>query len=190
MVDQWKSPDTDVFEANKVLVIGISPDKVTRKTFEEKLSSALEKKGVHAVRSIDFFEKSFTNAQKSEKELNSIEKQLMDAGFDAVLFSTVTGSENKVTALQSYQELSKTFLSFRDYYYSNQHLFHEEYDRTVYQIYHTETALYCICPGQERELLWKGYIDIVDPQKMERSVNEYVKVLVNGLEEKQLLVVK
>ena len=189
LVDQWKSPDTNVFETNKVLVIGISPNIIARRAFEQKLTSALEKKGVNAVKSIDFFEQSFSDVEKSEKQLGAIEKQLFDAGFDAVLFSTVTSSENKVSAVQSFKDISQTLVSFRDYYYSNQHIYYEDYNRETYKIFHTETALYCVCPGKERELLWKGYIDIVDPQKMERSVSEYVKVLIRGLEEQQLLVV-
>ena len=189
LVDEWKNPDTNVFEARKVLVIGISPNIVTRRTFEQKLTNALEKKGVIAVKSIDFFEQSFSDVEKSEKELGKIEEQLFDAGFDAVLFSTITSSENKVTAVQSYKDLNRTFSSFRDYYYSNQHIYYEKDNRETYKIFHTETALYCICPGKDREILWKGYIDIVDPQEMERSVSEYVKVLIRGLEEQRLLVV-
>lgn len=188
-IEGWKSPDTDVFEANKVLVVGIHPDKESRRIFEKKLTEVLEKKGVIAVKSIDFFETSFTEAKKSEKQLNDIEAQLLSAGFDAVLFSNITGTENKVTAVDSYKEISKTFESFRDYYYSNQHVFYEDYNREVYQIYHTETALYCICPGKERELLWKGTIDVVDPQKASKSVLDYVRVLINELEKQRLLIV-
>lgn len=189
LVDQWRSPEKGAFEAGKVMVIGISSNIVARKAFEQKLAIALEKKGVNAVESFDFFEQSFSAVEKSEKELGDIEKQLFDAGFDAVLFSTVTGSENKVTSVQSFKNLSQTLNSFRDYYYSNQHIYYEDDNRETYKIFHTETALYCICPGKERELLWKGYIDIVDPQKMEQAVSDYVRILIRGLREQQLLVV-
>lgn len=188
-MNEWKSPDIDEFKTNKVLVIGITPDPVTRRTFEQKLTSNLDKNGVIAVKSIDFFEKSFNEVKRTESQLNQIEDQLMEAGFDAVMFTTVTDSENKVTVTQSLKDLNNTIGSFRDYYYSNQHVYYEEYGKDVYQIYHTETSLYCICPGEERNLIWKGFIDIIDPQKMERSVSEYVKVLIKGLEEQQLLMV-
>ncbi len=190
MVEQWKSPDTDVYEANKVLVIGITPDKYTRRAFEQKLTDALGKRDVIAVKSIDFFERAFTEVQKSENQLSEIENQLLDAGFDAVIFTRVTGSEKKVTAIQSYRDFSRTFESFRDYYYGNQHLYYDEHSRNVYQVYHTETAVYCICPGKDRELLWKGSIDIVDPVKTERSVSDYVKLLIKELKKQQLLLVE
>jgi len=189
LVDEWKNPDTNIFEANKVLVIGIIPDKVIRRVFEQKLTSSLEKKGVIAVKSIDFFEQSFSEVKKTEKQLNEIEKQLFDAGFDAVLFATVTGSESKVTAVQTYKNLSNTLESFRDYYYGNQYIYYDKYNLESYQVYHTETVLYCVCPGKEREILWKCAIDIVDPQKIERSVKDYVKVLIQELEKQQLLIV-
>lgn len=189
LIDQWKNPDIATFEANKVLVIGITPDTDTRRIFEHKLATELGKKNVIAVKSIDFFQKDFLELKKTESQLNNIEGRLIEAGFDAVLFATVTGSENKVTAVQSYKDFSSTFESFRDYYYGNQHVFYDEYSREIYQVYHTETALYCVCPGKERELQWKGFIDIVDPNKVERSVSDYVKVLIQELKKQQLLVV-
>ena len=189
MIDQWKSQDIAVYQGNKVLIIGITPNLDSRKIYEQRLASTLDKKGVNAVKSIDFFEKSFTEAKKSQEQLNEIENQLLEAGFDTVLFTTVTGSENKVTAIQSFKDMNSTIGSFMDYYYNNQHVFYQEYSRDIYQIYHTETALYCLCPGKERELIWKGSIDIVDPQKVERSVADYVRVLTKELKKHKLLIV-
>lgn len=187
-VNQWKSPDFTNYEANKVLVIGITPDKGTRKLYEQTLVSSLAENSVNAVKSIDFFEKSFSEAKKTQEQLNEIENQLMEAGFDTVLFSLVTGSENKVTAVESFKDLNKSMGSFMDYYYDNQYVFYKEYNRVSYKIYHTETAVYCICPGKDRELIWKGTIDIVDPIKLERSVSDYVKVLIKELKEQKLLI--
>ena len=76
-VDQWKSPGFIEYEANKVLVIGITPDKNSRKMYEQALVSSFAKNGVHAAKSIDFFEKSFSEAKKTQEQLNEIENQLM-----------------------------------------------------------------------------------------------------------------
>ena len=65
LVNDWTSPDTPNFEANKVLVIGLAQDLELRKEFEEELTTQLEKHGVAAVRSIDFFEYSFTDEFKN-----------------------------------------------------------------------------------------------------------------------------
>jgi hypothetical protein len=188
-VKQWKNPDYGDYRANKVLVIGITPDRNSRKMYEHTLVNSFAKNGVHAAKSIDFFEKSFTEAKWTQEQLSEIENQLVEAGFDAVLFSLVTGSENKVTAVQSFNEINKS-MGGMDYYYDHQHVFYEEYDRDSYKIYHTESALYCICPGKERELIWKGTIDIVDPLKLERSVSDYIKVLTNALKKQGLLILE
>ena len=78
-------------EANKVLVIGLAKDKDLRMEFEKQLAIQLEKENVIAVRSIDFFETSFADDRKTEEELNLIEQQLLEAGFDAILFSKIVG---------------------------------------------------------------------------------------------------
>ena len=190
VVEQWKNPDTPIFQANKVLVIGITANVESRRLFEEKLVSALEKEDVIAVKSIDFFDNSFIIAEKTEKELNEIEDQLLAAGFDAVLFSKVTGSESKVSLINSFKSFNNNLNSFRDYFYENQNVYFKEYNEEYFDIYHTETFLYCICPDKARELLWKGSIDIVDPQKPKKAVSDYVKTLMNQLEAQQLLVVE
>ncbi len=188
LVQQWKSPETPNFQANKVLVIGMGSDAVLRREFEGKLVEALEKKGVIAVKSVDFFPSSFTNLKQSEAQLNEIENTLMDAGFDAVLFSKVTGQESKVSMVQSYHNFAKSFESFRDYYYNNQQIYQKE-QSPEYRIYNTETSLYCICPGKERELLWRGQIDIVAPTKAQKSIRDYIKTLLSALQENHILII-
>lgn len=188
LTDQWHSPNTPVYEANKVLVIGMSADNELRRSFEERLKAGLEKKNVMAVRSIDFFEASFNNDNKSEGELDAIEDKLLEAGFDAVLVSKIVGTENKVTMVQAYRGMVNDFQNFKDYYYSNQEIYQSR-ATTSYKIYHSETSVFCICPGKERELLWRGTIDIVDPYDAERNVQDYVRTLLTTLEDNQLVIV-
>ena len=190
LVENWKNPDIETFEAQKVLVIGISPDDSDRKTFERKLTSELKKNGVNAVRSLDFFEESFTTSPKTEEEMMSLESQLIEKGFDAILLSKVLGVEDKVTVVKAYRNLDKTFRNFRDDYYENQEIFYDEDYYSAYQIFHAESSLYCICPDKERELIWKGSIDITEPENIKKAVNDYVKVLVWALKGQQLLIIE
>jgi len=189
LVSDWKSPDAVNFEANKVLVIGLAQDKKVRRQFEQQLTSELEKNDVIAVKSIDFFEDSFMDVLKTEEEMNAIEKQLADAGFDAILFSKVIGSENKVTLSKAIRDFDETFDSFRDDYYESQNTFYRNREYHAYTVYHAETNLYCICPDKERELLWSGNIDVIESDNRERSIRNYVKTLIDILKEKQLLIV-
>lgn len=190
LVNEWKSPDAINFEANKVLVIGLAQDLELRRQFEDQLTSKLEKKDVIAVRSVDFFEASFTDEKQSEEELNTIEQQLLDAGFDAILFSKVVGSENKVTLAQAIRNFDTDFGNFRVDYYESQDIFYGKTEYSSYTLYHAETNLYCICPEKERELLWSGNIDVIEASNRDKSVRDYVKTLVSLLEERSLLIVQ
>ncbi|MCW8981298.1 hypothetical protein [Altibacter sp.] len=189
LVNQWKSPDTPVFEANKVLVIGMTANIDSRRMFEDELVTRLEKEGVIAVKSVDFFDTSFTNAERTEAELNTIENQLLQAGFDAVLISKVIGSEDRTTLVGSINAFRKDMGSFREYYYENQRIYSEAQQSSSYKVYHTETSLFCLCPGKERELLWKGMIDVVDPQRPQRAVADYARILMKEMEQQQMLLV-
>ncbi|MBW2938280.1 hypothetical protein KXJ69_09195 [Aureisphaera sp. CAU 1614] len=188
LVNQWKSQDTPVYEANKILVVGMSSDIEVRRSFEEELSKSLESKGVVAVRSIDFFENVFQVEEKTEKEMDLIENSLLEAGFDSVIFSKLIGAEEKVTLMQASKNFDRDFLNFKEYYIENQSVYTTR-ETNSYKIYHTETSVFCICAGKERELLWKGNIDLVAPEKRSKSIKQYVKVLLNALEENEIVLV-
>ncbi|MBX2828283.1 MAG: hypothetical protein KTR22_08975 [Flavobacteriaceae bacterium] len=189
LVDEWESPEALHFEANKVLVIGLAQDKELRMQFEKELATQLEREDVIAVRSIDFFETSFADEHKSETELNKIEQQLLDAGFDAILFSKIVGSEDKVSLMQALRNFDNSFNSFREDFYQSQDASQFKNEYQSYKVYQAQTNLYCICPEKERELLWSGTIDIVEGSKRDRNIKDYVKTLVQSLEDRKILIV-
>ena len=80
---------------------------------EKELAEALDKNDVIAVKSVDFFENSFVSDKKSETELNAIEKQLTDAGFDAIILSKVISSENKISVIKALRNFDDSFNNFR-----------------------------------------------------------------------------
>lgn len=189
MISQYKSPETDFFQANKVLVVGIHADVERRAAYEKTMVEALEKKNITAVKSVDFFEKSFTENKKSISQLNEIENQLLGAGFDAVLFSKITGNESRVTLVDAYRNFTKNNSSFEDYYHSNQHVYTKE-EKLNYQVYTTETSVYCICPTKERELIWTGVIEVVNGAKVKNNIQSYIKILFNNLQQNNVLIVE
>ena len=190
LVNEWQNPETKIYEANKVLVIGLSADDAIRRDYETALVAALEDEDVIAVRSIDFFEKSFQDERKSEEEMDDIENTLLDAGFDTVMYSKITSSEDKVSFVKSLWEMEGEFANFKNYYIHSQDDIYKSGEREVYKIYHTETSLFCICPGKERELLWQGNIDITAPRAPEKNIKEYVKVLMKTFRKNQLVFLK
>lgn len=184
LVEQYTNPAVHNLKLRKILVIGMTPNKDIRRIFEKKVVAELSKQQVIAVKSIDFFEKSFTENQKSESELNQIQAQLTAAKFDAVLLAKVTGQEEKVVVTQAYRNFLRDFDSFTEDYYTNQNIYTSQ-ESESYVLYHTETSLYCLCPG-ERKTLYKASIDIVDTEALEKNINDYIKVLFKNLKDNNI----
>ncbi|WP_347374944.1 lipoprotein [Aequorivita sp. Q41] len=189
IVDEYVNTEMPNFQANKVLVVGLTPDGGLQREFEYSLVKALKENNIIAVKSVDYFESTISENNKTEENLSNFENELLAAGFDAVLFSKVTGQENKVSITQSYRNISKSFETFSDYYYENKPIQNTEQTED-YPVYNTETSLYCLCPGVDRDLIWRGKIDIIDPPKPITSIREYVSTLLRALKKNKLLIVE
>ncbi len=187
LVTNWKNPDIVIFDANKVLVVGMTQNEETRLKFETQLQREFTKRDIEAFRSIDLFDIEFTSSEKSEEELSDVEQQLLDKGFDAILFTKIIGSENKKTFKRKVQDLDAYMISFRDDYLSHQPIYYQEGYYKNYTVYHAETSLYCICVGKERELIWRGDININDPGNVEKSIEDYIKLVVFALREQDII---
>lgn len=186
LVEEYTNPVAQNLEIKKVLIIGMTPNNDIRRIFETKVADEFSKRNVIAVESIDFFESSFTEKQKTEEQLNKIREQLLDANFDAVLLAKVTGQEEKVTVGKAYQNFSRNLDSFTDYYYHNQEIYGST-ESESYVLYHTETSLYCLCPPTERRILWKASIDLVDTERINKNINNYLKVVFRSLKDNQVI---
>lgn len=189
LVENWKNPDIDVFRAEKVLVLAMTNDVKNGQLFEKRLVDQLKEKGVNAVNSEDFFSPEFVSRLRTEEELDDLEREMLAEGFDAILVSKVLGAEDKVTLVQSYRDWDKTFNGFEDDYYSSQKLYVEDEQIQKYTVYHAESSLYCICPTKEREVIWKGSIDVTEPDSDRKAIKDYINMLVWALEEQELLII-
>ncbi|ARV07123.1 hypothetical protein BTO04_10680 [Polaribacter sp. SA4-10] len=187
LIESWKNPEIDSFSISKVLIVGMSSNIEARKQFEEKLKKEYESRGIEAVMSLDLFEPSFTGEEKSKEELRIVAQILGASFFDAILFTKVKGVEDKRVYTETFRDKEYLDIKFKDDYYANQEIFYNPDYYKDFKIYHTETSLYCICPVKERTLIWKGYIDIIDPSSAEETVDDYINLLVLVLEEENLL---
>lgn len=190
LVGNWKNPDITNFEAKKVLLIGMTFDSEEHKLFEDILDYELKKNGVNGVKSIDFFEKSFTASPKTIEELKKIKHQLIEDKFEAILLSKVKGVDSKITLKQAYRNLNSLFRSFADDYYANQDIYYKEDYNEEYKIYHAETTLYCICPDEDHDLIWKGAIDITESENNKKVIKDYIKMLIWTLKKQRLLIIE
>lgn len=187
LVGEYANPESPNFRAKKILVVGLTPDGGMQRQFEYSLVKALKAENVIAEKSVDYFESTVHENNQSEENLADIENELLKAGFDAVLFSKIKGQESKVTVVQSYRNLTKSFQNFSDYYNENRPIYNNE-QMEAYPVYNTETSLYCLCPDTEKDLIWRGNIDIIDPSGAQTTIRDYVKTLVRTLKKNQLLI--
>ena len=183
LVESWKNPEIETYAPSKILVVGLTSNLEARQKFENKLKNELIMRGAEAVSSLDVL-----NTEKmTEVEFEELEDNLISNGFDTVLFSKVIGVEDKIVYKNNYDGYDATYRKFREDYLKYQDVFYNPEYYTEFKVYHAETAMYCICPLKDRELIWKGYIDIVDPQSTDETVNEYVGLVIVVLEEEQLI---
>ena len=190
LVENWKNPDTVLFHANKVLIVGMASDEEARTDFETNMQKEFSKRNIEAMRSLDVFDVSFTDTRKTEKELDDVEQSLLDKDFDAILFTKVVGSEDKESFLKSISRWNNYQGRFNDDYLSHQDIYYDQGYYDKFTIYHAETTLYCICEGKERSMIWRGSIDISDPQNIQKTIKDYIKLVVMAMEDQDLIFIK
>lgn len=187
LVENWKNPDIDAYSPNKVLLIGMTSNLEARQQFEKQLQTEFASRGIESVMSLELFNPSFTTVKQTEEALKTLETQLINDGFDTILFTKVIGVEDKIEYKKDFDDYNNTYKKFSDDYLKYQDAYYNPDYYDEYTVYHTETSMYCICPTKARELIWKGYIDIMDPQSISESVNDYIRLVIVVLEEQQLI---
>lgn len=187
LVENWKNPEIVLFHADKVLLVGMSQNEDVRVDFETRLKKEFDKRDVEAMRSIDLFDVRFTNSRRTEQELDDMEQSLLDKDFDAILLTKITGSENRQSFRKTVAQWNTSKGRFRDDYLRNQDIYYDPDYYDDFTIYHAETSLYCICEGKERALIWRGSIDIADPENIDKTVKDYIKLVIVGMEEQDLV---
>ncbi len=187
LVSTWKNPDVVLFDAYQVLVVGMVQDDNARMEYETKFVDALKEKGVDAVRSMDLFDVEFTSSERSEKELEEVEQQLLDKGFDAILFTKVVGTENRRTFREHINDVDSMFMRFTNDYLEHQEIYYNPEYYDTFNIYHSETSLYCICVGKEIELIWRGEIDVTEPENVNKTIDSYIKLVTKSMGEQNVI---
>ncbi|TLP71142.1 hypothetical protein [Maribacter sp. ACAM166] len=187
LVENWKNPDIVLFNANKVLLVGMAKNAETREYFESELLNEFENRNIEAMRSIDVFDVALTNSRKTEKELDAVEQSLLDKDFDAILLTKITGSEDRENFLKSISRWDDHQSRFNDDYLEHQGIYYDENYYEKFTVYHAETTLYCICEGKERAMIWRGIIDITDPKNIDKAIADYIKLVVVAMEDQDLV---
>ena len=186
LIDQYSNPENSDFIPRKILVVGFAPNSVLQKQFEFTFVQALGNLNIEAAKGVEFFGEDISVVEKYGEEMETLKEDLIKAGFDAVFFSRITGRDTKVTFAQSYRSLIGTFEVFDEYSEKNSNQ-HNIVNSEEYPVHHTETLFYCLCPNKENDLIWKGNIDIVNPNSSEEAIQDYVKALLKALRKSDVL---
>ncbi len=187
MESSTKNPDIVLFHSNKLLVVGMTRNNAMRQAFETRLQEAFSNAGVETVRSIDLFDVNFTSSERSEAELDLVERQLLDKDFDAILFTKVVSSHTHTSFTRKLGQLGQTYDRFRDDYILHQGIYYDQDPDVSATDYLAETSLYCICEGKERELIWRSLIHIANPKNPTRAMREYSNLVLQEMEEQQII---
>lgn len=182
LTKRWTNPSYPNFVPKNILVIGVTPDIEVRKAFEFKLIRELNAREVNALQSHVVFERSFQDSKKTEAEIEAQLDKLLDAGYDAILISVVKGVENNESYSGKSSKLDYRLRKFIGYYlaYQDAYFNQEYYDR--YNVYTIETLLYSLKSDSDKSRVWSSTFDIVDPNNIQKSTNNYVKVVIKALE--------
>ena len=187
-VDSWKNKEIISFEPKKVLVVGITDNLTARKLFEEKLKNAFVLRNIYAIESMDILDNGFTASKKSEEEIDKMIKKIANDGFDTVVITSVKGVEEKVDYSEYYYPtIGYRWSRFGRYYYWYQDIYYTPRYYDYYKVYHVETVIYNINADDTKSLVWVGALNLVDPQKINTAVNDYVNSIVKQLEKENLI---
>lgn len=187
ITQSWKNNEYNNYEPKKILILGVTNNQTTRKIYEKKLTEQLENRDVIANESFLLFSNSFTNLKQTEENVQMQIEKLLNDGFDSVLISTVKGYDEKVTFNNDIFQSDYYLRCFDHYYYINQELYFNRDYYEKYKVYHIEISLYNLSNNTTKSLVWKGYYDIVNPQKVRSAIKDVVKAIIKSLEEEKLI---
>jgi len=187
-VDSWKNKEITSFEPKKVLVVGITDNLTARKLFEEKLKNAFILRNIYATESMAVLDNGFTISKKSEVEIDAMIKKIAKEGFDTVVIASVKGVDERVNyQTEYYPTIGYRWSRFGRYYYWYQDIYYRPQYYNTYNVYNVETVIYNINEDDTKSLVWVGAMNLVDPQTISSSVNDYVESIIKQLEKENLI---
>lgn len=187
IVDSWRSNDYVDYKPKKVLILGITDNLTARKIFEQNLKNEFSKRGINAVESFDVLKNTFLISKQSEVEIDQEVDKLVAEGYDAILISAVKGVDDKTIYSGDQLRTGYYWHRFGRYYYLYQDVYFEPGYYNNYKVYHIESSLYNIKTNNDKSLVWVASYNIVDPQNINSTVNDYVKAIVQSLENESLI---
>lgn len=194
-ISSWRKPETQQKKFQKVLVIGMINSLELRTTFESKLSTALNKKGIQATGSLAFFGDDLLEVPENIEAWKPLITELKSDEFDAVLVTKVVGVEGKDSDSGIVRYYNEFFASFEEDLMKNKNIYSEEEGFKDFQVHQVASNLYCLCERDlEEDLIWKINIELKQAfdtdYLVEEGIRLFSKKFIEELKEEDLFIEK
>jgi hypothetical protein len=163
----WTDPSftpSAVQSFKKILVMGLLKDESTRRIAEDKMVAAF--KNVTAVQSYSYL-------QPADTIRNEVEERLKKDGFDGVVIMRLADVDKSVSYVPG-----TGYGGWYGYRYATPGYYQE--DKTFY----VETNFYSL---PETKLLWSGTTSSLNPNKLDRTIDDVIATLKSQLQKQKLL---
>ncbi|MDT0294287.1 hypothetical protein ACFQ3R_01145 [Mesonia ostreae] len=194
-LSNWRKANTQNEQYHKVLVIGMGEDVDVRTTFEDKLSKSLNKNGINATGSIEFFGNQLLTVPKTLEAWRPLIDQLKSDNFDAVLVTKIVGVEGRKANSGIVRYYNTIFASFEEDVMKNENLYSEEEGFKDFYIHQVASNLYCLCERDlEEDLIWRNTIELKQAfdtdYLVQAGVRLYTKKFIKKLKKENLFAKK
>jgi len=163
----WTDPSFNtatVQSYKKILVMGLLKDESTRRIAEDKMVAAF--KNVTAVQSYSYL-------QPADTIRSEVEDKLKKDGFDGVVIMRLADVDKSVSYVPG-----TGYGGWYGYRYSSPGYYQE--DKTFY----VETNFYSL---PETKLLWSGTTSSLNPNKLDRTIDDVINTLKGQLQKQKLI---
>lgn len=160
--------------------MGVTEQAALRRNFEDQFVRALVERGAQAVQSYRFFSESERIPEPRLK------RAIQRSDADAVMISRLTRVERRTEVTPGYYD-PYPYAGWRLYgwYSSAWHGgFYIPPRVYSYPVYYSETTLYDV---MKDEIVWTATIRTVDPENMDKAIEEYVETVLKALQNGNIL---
>lgn len=188
--ETWKNPDITDFNPKNVLVIGVTPDLKARSNFEFALVRELNARNINAIQSSVVFEKLFQDPTKTEAEIEAQINKLLTNGFETIFVSAIKGVSKNESRSGASPKFDYKLQRFLGGYLASRDDYFNQNDYSKYEIFYVETSIYEVKEDQEKHLIWFASHDIIDPNDMNKTTDEFIQNIIKSLEKERLVAKK
>jgi hypothetical protein len=159
-----------------ILVIAITGNEDSRRSFEQRFVAQLEAAGVEAIASVDVIPMPADLEMKKETILDAVNQ----FGNDAVIITHLIGKEEK----EVYSRTGPAHIGYYDFYHSRYMYAHTTGYSSTSTTLRLETNLYDV---KTEKLIWSGQSKTWNKDSKNQIINDVIKVVINDLQNNKLI---